>query len=476
MEPQGLIKLTFSDMQKVINIKSKTITIQLGKTDKNLNLGYGISKPVDEITSSIDIVYSDRLEKSSLNNPLESLYGELSGLMVLQNAGTPWDLATPFSTWHGVETDASGCVTNVVLNNNNLTGTITNPSLQAKKKTEVDILKIIAVSPTFVELRIPLPALKKISILDVATTDEAGALSDACQWAAKRCDVAMWCTKGYVPAEQAIWAQMPDLIKDHAFLMLTHADQIAAAGKLDIAMTAVRKAAGDEFNHVLPIATLDALASRSADGSVDKEKMRASGGTALIGAVLKQVDQGRQAFVDLGDILLHQNAEILAGNEKVVLSQPVEDDTPTDLAPNHTVELSVVHSAVVSPVETADSASSRPASAVVTLHPATRSAYETALSYIAEHSQSMAQIVSNAGDGAPAEIIARASEHVQWICDYLNENGDDSDLALQRARDTSFDAADLAQLMQMEKNDNAAVEALSLLLQIKHELQADLAA
>ena len=340
----------------------------------------------------------------------------------------------------------------------------------------VDILKIIAVSPTFVELRIPLPALKKISILDVATTDEAGALSDACQWAAKRCDVAMWCTKGYVPAEQAIWAQMPDLIKDHAFLMLTHADQIAAAGKLDIAMTAVRKAAGDEFNHVLPIATLDALASRSADGSVDKEKMRASGGTALIGAVLKQVDQGRQAFVDLGDILLHQNAEILAGNEKVVLSQPVEDDTPTDLAPNHTVELSVVHSAVVSPVETADSASSRPASAVVTLHPATRSAYETALSYIAEHSQSMAQIVSNAGDGAPAEIIARASEHVQWICDYLNENGDDSDLALQRARDTSFDAADLAQLMQMEKNDNAAVEALSLLLQIKHELQADLAA
>ena len=91
MEPQGLIKLTFSDMQKVINIKSKAITVQLGKADKNLNLGYGISKPVDEITSSIDIVYSDRLEKSSLNNPLESLYGELSGLMVLQNAGTPWE-------------------------------------------------------------------------------------------------------------------------------------------------------------------------------------------------------------------------------------------------------------------------------------------------------------------------------------------------------------------------------------------------
>ncbi|MDO6590944.1 hypothetical protein DS901_11115 [Loktanella sp. D2R18] len=334
----------------------------------------------------------------------------------------------------------------------------------------VDILKIIATKPTFVELRIPLPALKKISVLDVASTNEPEALSAACQWAAKRCDVAMWCTKGYVPAEQAIWAQMPDLIKDHAFLMLTHADQIAAAGKLDIAIAAVRKAASDEFNHVLPIATLDALASRGVDGTVDKEKMRSSGGTALIGAVLKQVDQGRQAFVDLGDILLHQNADALAGNEKVVLNQQDEYGSPTDLGTSHTVELSVVHSATVSLGETKESA------AVVRLQPETRSAYGTALAYIAEQSQAISQVMANADDGTPAEIIARASENVQWICDYLNENGDDSDQALIRARDTAFDAADLVQLMQMEKNDGAAVEALSLLLQIKHELQADLAA
>jgi hypothetical protein len=340
----------------------------------------------------------------------------------------------------------------------------------------VDILKIIAVRPTFVELRLPLPALKKISILDIATTNEPEALSAASQWAAKRCDVAMWCTKGYVPAEQAIWAQMPDLIKDHAFLMLTHADKVAAVGKLDIAITAVRKAAGDEFNHVLPIATLDALASRGADGAVDKEKMRSSGGTALIGAILKQVDQGRQSFVDLGDILLHQNAAILAGNENVVLSQEVEEGPPTDLDTNHSVELSVVHSATVSPTETVVDSKPQSTASVVTLHPDTRDAYETALAYIAEHSQALAKIVTNADDGAPGEIIARASEQVQWVCDYLNENGDETDQALQRARDTSFDAADLVQLMQMEKNDNAAVEALSLLLQIKHELQADLAA
>ena len=40
----------------------------------------------------------------------------------------------------------------------------------------------------------------------------------------------------------------------------------------------------------------------------------------------------------------------------------------------------------------------------------------------------------------------------------------------------STDAADLIQLMQMEKRDSAAIEALSLVLQVKRELQADLAA
>ncbi|SFR60440.1 50S ribosome-binding GTPase [Yoonia tamlensis] len=332
----------------------------------------------------------------------------------------------------------------------------------------VDVLKIIAVKPTFVELRIPLPALKKISVLDVASPADPEALSASSQWAAKRCEVAMWCTKGYVPSEQAIWAQMPDIIKDHAFLMLTHADQIAAAGKLDIAMTAVRKAAGDEFNHVLPIATLDALASRGADGTVDKEKMRSSGGTALIGAVLKVVDQGRQSFVDMGDILLVQNAEILAGNDKTAASQPAEKEAAAPVATNHSVELSVAQSTAAS--------SANAAASVVTLHPDTRSAYETALAYIAEQSKILAQIVANADDGAPGEIIAHASDQVMWVCDYLNENGDASDKALQQTRDMSFDAADLVQLMQMEKNDGAAIDALSLLLQIKHELQADLAA
>ena len=43
-------------------------------------------------------------------------------------------------------------------------------------------------------------------------------------------------------------------------------------------------------------------------------------------------------------------------------------------------------------------------------------------------------------------------------------------------RDAAYDAADMVQLMQMEKSDSAAVEAVALMLQMKRELQANLAA
>lgn len=93
----SLIKLSFSDMQKTIQVTSQLVRVELGKLDKKINLGFGMSKPVEEITSSIDVVYFDKLEKSSLNNPSESLYGQLAGLMVLQNGGEPWDRNPTFN-------------------------------------------------------------------------------------------------------------------------------------------------------------------------------------------------------------------------------------------------------------------------------------------------------------------------------------------------------------------------------------------
>jgi hypothetical protein len=337
--------------------------------------------------------------------------------------------------------------------------------------------EVAALSPAFVEMQMPLPALGKISLLEVVTPDDPTALKRASQWAAGRIDVALWCTQSFNETEQALWAGMPDILKDHAFLMLTMADHLIADDALDSTLENIRAVAGEEFSQVLPIATKQAIASRRPNGTVDKALMRSSGGSALISAVLKQVDMGRQTAVDMADILLHQHAELLEASEDVVAAAPPPAPEPVVAEPE-------AEAPAPEPEPEAEQVSAEPepdeepvaASNVVALQPATRAAYEAAVAYLAEQGHALTAVVDEMGDGAPSAIMAQAVEHVQWVSDHLNENGDDADDALQVARDTAMDAADLVQLMQMEKRDSAAVEALSLLVQLKHELQADLAA
>lgn len=356
--------------------------------------------------------------------------------------------------------------------------------------------EIAALSPLFVELEMPLVALTKISVLEVVAPDDPDAIHRASQWAAKRCDIALWCTRAFNDDEQRIWFQMPDLIKDHAFLMVTKADKPAASGLLDAALAAVRAVARDEFNEIIAISTHDAIAARRPDGTIDKEKLRSSGGLALISAVLKQVELGRQSTVDLAEVLLRQNEDVLALLKQVAVpdttpapavkapqdAKPAPAATETDKSDDESKVIETVVSrlrAVTEPpvmVRTVNPDPAAKPAPVAGVYPATRDAYQHVIGYIEEQGRVLVESLDQLGDAAPSEVMDMTVAHIQWLSDYLNENGDDADTCLHRARDTAFDAADLVQLMQMEKRDSAALEAVSLLIQIKRELQADLAA
>lgn len=410
-------------------------------------------------------------------------------------------------------------------------------------KTVLDgvvITEIEALSPVFVEIHMPLPALAKISILEVVAPNDPTAVHRASQWAVKRCDVALWCTRGFNQSEQQIWSTMPDLTKDHALCMITRADLLRAEGLFEATVGAVSSAATDEFKQILPIGTTEAIAARRADGSVNKEVMRESGGTALMSAILKQVDLGRQSAVDMADVLLHQNADRLAAlseesttavaeedhAEPEAIGSAADDSLDTDeqkpeqaakepefvmpvvsaepaprtdardaisrlreIAAKKRVSRDASFEAEAEPAaeevreevpepeaEAAPEPATAPAESAESLSPATRDAYAHVISYIEENGAGMSSAIEGDGEAGRADVIALAVEHIQWLCDYLNENGEVADASLQRTRDSAYDAADLVQLMEMEKRDSAALEAVSLMLQIKRELQADLAA
>lgn len=94
--PIGQIKVHYNKREKITALSSNSLKIALLKTDGTIDTGFAITKSTDAITTALDLVYSDKLEKSSLNNPSESLYGKIKGLMVMENAGEPWNREPSF--------------------------------------------------------------------------------------------------------------------------------------------------------------------------------------------------------------------------------------------------------------------------------------------------------------------------------------------------------------------------------------------
>ncbi len=90
-ETGDFLKVSYRDMESTFAVKSTTQKVTLDASDKKIHLGYGKVKSTDEVTASIDVVYSDVLGNNSALNPSESLFGQLTGLTVLQNGGEPWN-------------------------------------------------------------------------------------------------------------------------------------------------------------------------------------------------------------------------------------------------------------------------------------------------------------------------------------------------------------------------------------------------
>lgn len=340
-----------------------------------------------------------------------------------------------------------------------------------------DCQKIAALSPVFVEIELPLPALAKISLLETVAPNDPNALHRAGQWAAKRADVVLWCTSEFDTTERRIWGQMPDLIKDYALLMVTRMDVLQEQGTLDGIIGSIRTAAIGEFEKILPINVPMALKARKPDGTVDKDRMRESGGMALIAAVLKQVEQENRSAVDMADVLLLQNTDALAGMDAAEAAATEEPAVTEDAATAATNEPAVSPGiARLREIAARRAAEQTQPAATATLQPDTRAAYQHVVDRLEDRAKALSASMQAMGDEAPAEIMDACVAQIQWLCDYLNDNGDAHDEPLRRARDTAYDAADLVQLMQLEKRDSAALEAVSLMLQVKRELQADLAA
>lgn len=416
------------------------------------------------------------------------------------------------------------------------TATLTLTDGRIETLLTADAHQIAAAAPMFAEVALPLAALGRISVLEVVAPATLKDQQRAMHWAAKRTDLAIWCSERFEQGEQALWDTMPDTIKDNGFLLLTNADKALAKGEFEGLLGHVRQNFAYQFNKIMPIATPSAIASRQPDGTVDKAMMQKSGGLTLISSILRLVDMNLQETVDQAEMLVktHQNAAATPKAAAPVVEDaapvaepkqepapapetPMAEETPVaadKIDPTNVVEIAtaqpvdaestkpaprpratsqlvaVVKSKPIVPAEQEEVVQkpaapkkgrpgfmpkARTAKIIQRAKPETCDAYDEAIAYLTKQGRALSQDVAGNDDFAPNDLMDASADHIMWLSDYLEDLSIKDDPVLEKSRARALDAAELVQLMQIEKNDSAALDALSLVIQLKRDLEAEIA-
>ncbi len=271
----------------------------------------------------------------------------------------------------------------------------------------------------------------------------AGSLSErraAIDQMVARADIVLWCSEAFSDAEHALWRHVPERIKDHAFLVLTKADRLLQRNGLDGAIAALRDIVAREFYGLFPLATLQALEARRAQGR-SGASWKASGAQALVAALVRQVALGRAADADHALLFLRRHAF----GEKTA---PHDDEMPARSA---------------APAMPRPSRSSRAAG------PAPGALLSRALELLAEGVDAMA--CGLPGDMAAAQefVMDRCLAAATGLADLLLQGACDDPL-IRALADDAGEGLDMIVLMQAEGTGRAAEDALSVLLQLRKAL------
>ena len=84
---------------------------------------------------------------------------------------------------------------------------ITAMSGEVSTRPGLDLKSAVSTRPAFLKVTLPVPILKKLSLLEVVTNGGADELRSAVDWAVRRTDITLWCTQTFDAGERALWSR-----------------------------------------------------------------------------------------------------------------------------------------------------------------------------------------------------------------------------------------------------------------------------
>lgn len=357
--------------------------------------------------------------------------------------------------------------------------TMTSPDGSLQTFDELDLARRELSKAAFIKIEMPLPLLKKITLMEVVTTGDVSAMAAAVDWGTKRTEITLWCAQEFDEQEQVIWGRVPDTLKDHAFLVLSKADILSAEKVFAKRVAALEPIVSEEFHSLFGVATLQAVAAHGEDGKVDKKKFQASGGAALSAEVLRHAERGRRADVDSAELFLARYREQI---EKAMQSRPAKAAVATE-TPDSDDESVVAESATavepksVAPAETTPAPAEAPVSPILATQEATpaKTTNVTLFAEGARYLRRRGESVEKVTDEDGAAVVSHCVDAVEHLID-LFSNDESGCKVADSFLDDLMEASDLMVLMQTETGENPPADAATLLLQLRREMDEKIAA
>ncbi len=357
-----------------------------------------------------------------------------------------------------------------------------------------DVAALSGHNAAFLRIELPIDILRRINLLEVVTDGTVEELSSGVDWVVRRTDIALWCSQEFGPLEQAVWRRVPDSLKDHAFLVLSKADELSAQSLLRKRVSSLETVVAEEFHSLFAVATLQALRAYE-NGQVDEAKFHASGGEALSSEVLRHAERGRRADFDSAHMFLARYQVDGSGRiasrsrpspaaETPVPARPASTPPPVAKPVSQPVPTPAAPEPAPAPVAQPDPAPEKAAPAPA---PAPVAAAETApkvenvalfsdsIRFLKRRGDSLTETAEGLGEGNAAGLIDNCVSAVEHLVDLFSDDESGCDAA-DAFIDELAEAQDMMVLMQVEGGDGSAADAVTLLLQLRRDMEMQLAA
>ncbi|NNF71278.1 MAG: hypothetical protein HKN02_03695 [Rhodobacteraceae bacterium] len=288
----------------------------------------------------------------------------------------------------------------------------------------------------FVSQELPLPILRRISLIDVVADPAPEELGTAITWALSRTDIAVWCSMAFTEDELTIWEYVPEAIMDHAFLVLTGTPQDQGNKILQARADHLRETLSGEF--------LDVFALNGLRGPVAGEETPDNSAGVLTDRILQHSELGRTADADGALLFLRAHDETLSRLR----------DQATAQAPARPVEK-----------ETSDKA----------VNPAQRAVYSAAYAYLRARGAQLLKSIRQSENLDTSTLIDYCGETVSHLGELVASSEDTTPAELIELTETLTEAEELFVLLELEKGTTSSVDAVSLLLQLRRDFETRLA-